>query len=175
MLNSLIMFFYWFRKSRGAISGLFYVYQHKPGFCELFIICSGKQVFLKGNNNDEKIMEDDNGVTVARMRDKITFKDWLDKMFNDKTNDDGIASPSSTTNLGQNNQWEFYLQEIENYYQELMSSNLNEEGDNDESQIGPTETDVTERNISSNVVTKQYWIDIFIFFSYENVKCVVLD
>ncbi|XP_045809372.1 putative U-box domain-containing protein 50 isoform X2 [Trifolium pratense] len=58
-------------KSKGAISGLFYVHQHKPSLCELFIICGGKQVFLRGNN-DEKIMEDDSGVMVAKMRDKNT-------------------------------------------------------------------------------------------------------
>lgn len=139
-------------KSRGAISGLFYVHQHKPAFCELFIVCAGKQVYLRGSN-DEKIMEDDNGVMVARMRDKITFKDWLDKMFNDKANDsqDKSASPSSNNSVTQN-QWGFYLQEIENYYQELLSSNL-EEGscgqDNDDSQISPIETDVTERNNSN--------------------------
>ncbi|RZB92948.1 putative U-box domain-containing protein 50 isoform X1 [Glycine soja] len=139
-------------KSKGAISGLFYVHQHKPSFCELFIICGGKQVFLRGKN-DEKIMEDDRGVMSARMRDKVTFKDWLDKWFNDKTNDSQDRSTSlSSTNLESplnQNQWEFYLQEIEKYYQELLSSNL-EEGncvlENDDSQIGPIEPHVTEHN-----------------------------
>ncbi|QCD90717.1 Rossmann-like alpha/beta/alpha sandwich fold [Vigna unguiculata] len=139
-------------KSKGAISGLFYVHQHKPSFCELFIICGGKQIFLRGKN-DEKIMEDDHGVMVARIRDKITFKDWLDKWFNDKTHDSPDKSESlSSSNLESpvtRNQWEFYLQEIENYYQELLSSKL-EEGncglDNDDSQIGPNEPHVTEHN-----------------------------
>ncbi|KAK7307266.1 hypothetical protein VNO77_40172 [Canavalia gladiata] len=139
-------------KSKGAISGLFYVHQHKPAFCELFIICGGKQVFLRGKN-DEKIMEDDQGVMVGRMRDKVSFKDWLDKLFNDKINDSQDRSASlSSTNLESpvnQNHWEFYLQEIEKYYQELLSLKL-EEGscgqDNDESQIGPIEPDVTERN-----------------------------
>lgn len=139
-------------KSKGAISGLFYVHQHKPSFCELFIICGGKQIFLSGKN-DEKIMEDDQGVMVARIRDKITFKDWLDKWFHDKTNDSLDKSESlSSSNLESpvnRNRWEFYLQEIENYYQELLSSKL-EEGncglDNDESQIGPNEPHVTEHN-----------------------------
>ncbi|GAU23317.1 hypothetical protein TSUD_237710 [Trifolium subterraneum] len=120
-------------KSKGAISGLFYVHQHKPSLCELFIICGGKQVFLRGNN-DEKIMEDDSGVMVAKMRDKNRLS----------------ASPS-TINLVQN-QWEFYLQDIENYYQELSSSNL-EEGsyvqDNDISQISPIEPHVIELNNSN--------------------------
>lgn len=145
-------------KSKGAISGLFYVHQHKPGFCELFIICGGKQVFLRVKN-DEKIMEDDHGVMVGRMRDKITFKDWLDKWFNDKTNDSRSASLSST-NLESpvnENQWEFYLQEIENYYQELLSSK-SEEGscvlDNDDSQTGPIEPHVTENNNSKSAAEK---------------------
>nr|XP_029149205.1 putative U-box domain-containing protein 50 isoform X3 [Arachis hypogaea]XP_029153990.1 putative U-box domain-containing protein 50 isoform X3 [Arachis hypogaea] len=56
-------------KSRSAISGLFYVHQHKPSFCELFIVCGGEQVFLR-SKNEEKIMEDENGVTVARLKDK---------------------------------------------------------------------------------------------------------
>ncbi|XP_027192458.1 putative U-box domain-containing protein 50 isoform X2 [Cicer arietinum] len=143
------------RKSKGAISGLFYVHQHKPTFCELFIICVGKQVFLRGNN-DEKIMEDDSGVMVAKMRDKVTFKDWLDKIFSDKTNDysqNSLSASPSTTNLGQN-QWEFYLQDIENYYQELLSSNL-EEGSYDNLHISPTiEPRVTQQN-NSNMNTAE--------------------
>ncbi|XP_045809463.1 putative U-box domain-containing protein 50 isoform X1 [Trifolium pratense] len=144
-------------KSKGAISGLFYVHQHKPSLCELFIICGGKQVFLRGNN-DEKIMEDDSGVMVAKMRDKVTFKDWLDKMFSDKTNDysqNRLSASPSIINLVQN-QWEFYLQDIENYYQELLSSNL-EEGsyvqDNDNSHISPIEPHVTELNNSNKNTT----------------------
>ncbi|XP_061349980.1 putative U-box domain-containing protein 50 isoform X2 [Gastrolobium bilobum] len=143
-------------KSKGVISGLFYVHQHKPASCELFIICGGKQVFLRGKN-DEKTMEDDHGMIVAKTRDKITFKDWLDKMFNDKTNDslEDRSASSSSTNLESSvtpNQWEFYLQEIENYYQELLSLNL-EEGssgqDNEAFQINPIEPDFTERNNSN--------------------------
>lgn len=105
-------------------------------------------------------MEDDNGVTVARLRDKVSFKDWLEKMFNDKSNESpGRSASTSSTNFESpvtQDHWEFYLQEIENYYQELMSSNL-EEGkcgqDNDGSQISPIEPDVTELN-NSNTVTK---------------------
>ncbi|WJX61849.1 hypothetical protein P8452_46901 [Trifolium repens] len=146
-------------KSKGAISGLFYVHQHKSSLCELFIICGGKQVFLRGNN-DEKIMEDDSGVMVAKIRDKVTFKDWLDKMFSDKTNDyshNRLSASPSTINLVQN-QWEFYLQDIENYYQELLSSNL-EEGsyvqDNDDSHISPIEPHVTELNSSNKNTTEK--------------------
>jgi hypothetical protein len=110
-------------------------------------------------------MEDDSGVMVAKIRDKVTFKDWLDKMFSDKTNDysqNRLSASPSTINLVQN-QWEFYLQDIENYYQELLSSNL-EEGsyvqDNDDSHISPIEPHVTELN-SSNKVTLKNRMDVF--------------
>ncbi|CAK8537138.1 unnamed protein product [Lathyrus sativus] len=148
-------------KSKGAISGLFYVHQHKPSLCELFIICGGKQVSLRGNN-DEKIMEDDSGVMVAKMKDKVTFKDWLDKMFSDKISDYSqnrlSASPSSTSLV--QNQWEFYLQDIENYYQELLLSSNLEEGiyvqENDDlhvgTKIGPL---VTELNNSNKNTTEK--------------------
>lgn len=116
-------------------------------------------MFLRGKS-DEKIMEDDNGVMVARVKDKITFIDWLEKMFNDKTNDSQDRSAStSTTNLESpvtQNQWEYYLQEIDSYYQELLSSKLEEESceqDNDDTQISPIEPDVIEQN-SSNTVTR---------------------
>lgn len=111
-------------------------------------------------------MEDDRGVMSARMRDKVTFKDWLDKWFNDKTNDSQDRSTSlSSTNLESplnQNQWEFYLQEIEKYYQELLSSNL-EEGncvlENDDSQIGPIEPHVTEHNNYDMVTSKICGLD----------------
>ncbi|KAG6397533.1 hypothetical protein SASPL_143702 [Salvia splendens] len=44
------------RKSRGAISGTFYVLHNKPRSCEVFVICQGQRVVLR----DE---EDDKGVT----------------------------------------------------------------------------------------------------------------
>ncbi|KAG6399885.1 hypothetical protein SASPL_141370 [Salvia splendens] len=44
-------------KSRGAISGTFYVLRNKPRSCEVFVICQGQRVVLR----DEE--EDDKGVT----------------------------------------------------------------------------------------------------------------
>ncbi|KAF2285282.1 hypothetical protein GH714_042324 [Hevea brasiliensis] len=52
-------------KSKNAISGSFYIHQHKPNFCEFFIICGGKLVLLRGES-EEAIMEDDQGVNVAK-------------------------------------------------------------------------------------------------------------
>lgn len=139
---------------------MFHVDQNKPEFCELFVICRGKQVFLR-IQNDEKIIEDDDAVIVARMKDKITFKDWFEKMFTERNMDSperrsssrSLTSSSSSATIespvSPQNQWEFYLQEIESYYQDLLASNLEE--DNDVSQISPTETDVTRQNDSITV------------------------
>ena len=99
-------------------------------------------------------MEDDNGVTVARMKDNITIK-CLERMFSDKTTDSPRRSSCGSTSLESpinQNLWEFYLQEIEDYLQELLSSNL-EEGsygkENYISQISPVE----EPSTSDNTVT----------------------
>ncbi|XP_028802777.1 LOW QUALITY PROTEIN: putative U-box domain-containing protein 50 [Neltuma alba] len=149
-------------KSRGAISGLFYIHQHKPEFCELFILCGGKQVFMRGQS-DEKTMEDDNGVVVARMRDKITFKDWLDKLLPREPFDSpdyrGSANSSSASmeSPGSQNQWEFYLQEIETYFQDLLSSHTNDEQlslehqDSDISRISGVEPDDVREQNNSNM------------------------
>ncbi|PON84733.1 Tyrosine-protein kinase [Trema orientale] len=89
------------RRTRTAISGCFYVYQHKPEFCEFFIISGGKQIPIR----DDK------------------FSDLSPSPTN-------LDSPSSQ------NQWESYVEELENYFQHLLSLNLDEvvvdfEQDND--------------------------------------------
>ncbi|CAJ2636301.1 unnamed protein product [Trifolium pratense] len=129
-------------KSKDVMNGLFYVHQYKPEFCELFIICGGKQVSPRVNN-DEITMEDDSGVKVAKMRDnKTNFIDWIERVFCDKTIDsnervsNSSRSSTSSTNFEAHldqNQWEFYVQEINNYFQELLS--LNMEGGNCEQEF----------------------------------------
>ncbi|KAH1154592.1 hypothetical protein GLYMA_18G147800v4 [Glycine max] len=147
-------------KSEVDVNGLFYVNQHKPPFCELFVIFGGKQVTPRVKN-DEIIMEDDNGFKIASMRDKINCIDWLERMFFDKTIDtqhrSSCAPSSSSTNFEpylNQNEWKFSFQEIENYAQELMSLNL-EEGssgqDNHVSHFNPVEPYVKERNSSNNM------------------------
>lgn len=152
-----ILIFIWYRKSKDAMNGLFYVHQHKPDFCELFIICGGKQVSPRVKNG-EITMEDDNGVKVAKMRDKMSFKDWLERMISDKTIDsnhkNSSRSPISSTyleaHLEQN-----YIQEIENYLHELVSLNF-EEGsfgqDNHDSFVTPIEPYFQKLQISDNKV-----------------------
>ena len=164
-----------YRKSRGAISGLFYIHQHKPEFCEMFILCGGKQVFMRGQH-DEKIMEDDNGVVVAKMRDKITFKDWIEKLLPERNNllvDSADCSSSSAiieSSVGSQNQWEIYHQEIETYYQILLStSNMNigeqvrlEHQESDVSGISGLELDdVREYNNSNDQVSLETMVSLF--------------
>lgn len=80
-------------------------------------------------------MEDDQGVTVARLREKGSFKDWLGKIF--------IPNPSSSLERNQRrilsssainldspstqSQWQNYAQEIEDYFQHLLSLYLDDE------------------------------------------------
>ncbi|KAK7361336.1 hypothetical protein VNO77_03387 [Canavalia gladiata] len=146
-------------KSKVDINGLFYVHQHKPAFCDLFIICEGKQVSPRLKNNDI-IMEDDNGAKIARTREKINFRDWPERTLIDKTIDfqqtsscgSFTSSPNFEFHINQN-QWEFSFQGIENYLQELMSLNSGEGSsglDNEFSHIGPTEPYAKECDNSNN-------------------------
>lgn len=111
-----------------AVSGAFYVHHQKPDFCELFVICGGRLVFLRGENN-KGIMEDDQGVIVAKLREKASFQGWLAKMFNEtpaNSPDRISANPNSPIN-SQNSTWESQVQDIENYFQHLLSLKLEEE------------------------------------------------
>ncbi|KAK2656594.1 hypothetical protein Ddye_009646 [Dipteronia dyeriana] len=112
-------------KSKSAISGLFYIHQNKPDFCEFFILCGGKLVFL-----NEGIVEDDEGTTLAKMRDKANFRTWLARVFTDNSlgRNSGPLSPSSKDLHSPDSlkdQWQ--SQEIENYFQHLLSLNLDQE------------------------------------------------
>ncbi|PON32216.1 Tyrosine-protein kinase [Parasponia andersonii] len=121
-------------KIKNAISGSFYIHNNKPEFCELFIICGGKLLSIRGENN-KGIMEDDQGVMVAKLREKGSFKDWLGKIFIPNSPNSLEKNPrrllsSSSINLdspSSQTQWENYVQEIEDYFQHLLSLNLDEE------------------------------------------------
>nr|GMD49271.1 putative U-box domain-containing protein 50 [Ipomoea batatas] len=110
-------------KSRGTISGSFYVQRQKPGFCELFIISGGKLVFLREENN-EGVIEDEKGAILARSREKRpTFRSYVGKMFNETYSAKGkkpCDSPSSSSTSG--HQWEKYREEIELYFTQLSSN-----------------------------------------------------
>ncbi|KAJ4825334.1 hypothetical protein Tsubulata_002674 [Turnera subulata] len=128
-------------RSKSAISGSFYIHEHKPDFCELFIVCGGKLVFLKGEY-EEAFIEDDKGVMVAR---KANLKHWLGKMFAEHSRVE--KNPASSNDLASSNsdkQWENYVEEIENYFAYLLSLNLDEgicEEENSGLQAGLVEPD----------------------------------
>ncbi|KAG7968093.1 hypothetical protein I3843_08G134500 [Carya illinoinensis] len=145
-------------KSKGMISGSFFIHQHKPDFCEFYIICGGKQVFLRGQTDQEEIMEDDQGVTVARMRDKSSLKSWVGRlMSSDQTNSperNSRHSPTSSSNLeppSSQNQWEIHVQEIESYFQQLLSSDLDADDpaqENERLQASQAEYENTDSTMS---------------------------
>ncbi|XP_023518889.1 putative U-box domain-containing protein 50 [Cucurbita pepo subsp. pepo] len=130
-------------KSKNAISGSFYIYRNKANSCELFVIWGGKQVFLR----DERIMEDDKGVRISKISSKHSFKDWLGKMFmedpiysTERMLSLSSSSPSSSNSLSSRNYWDNNIHELENYYEELLSLNLQEEKDCEQDQEDVLET-----------------------------------
>ncbi|KAM1091564.1 hypothetical protein FF1_019032 [Malus domestica] len=119
-------------RMKSAVSGSFYVHNHKPDFCELFVICGGRRVFLRGENS-KGVIEDDQGVTVAKIREKSSFKAWLAKMFNENPaySLDTISHPSLgfSTNpysSSSQNQRGNCVHELENYFQHLLSMKMDE-------------------------------------------------
>ncbi|KAL5556567.1 hypothetical protein UlMin_038803 [Ulmus minor] len=149
-------------KIKNAISGAFYIHKNKPNFCELFIICGGKLLFLRGENN-RGIMEDDQGVMVFKLREKGSFRDWLGKMFIpnpasslDKTPRRLLSSSSSLDSPSSRNQWENYAHEIEEYFQHLLSLNLDEEvvdigQENESFQLSPSMELATPEHADSDL------------------------
>lgn len=109
-------------------------------------------MFLKGHN-DEGTVEDDEGVVVANMREKVSLRGWLAKMFSDSTERNSRSS-SNLQSTNSQNQWESHVQEIESYFQELLSSDLDGGDDpaqeNDGFQTSP-ESDMLE-NTDANMV-----------------------
>lgn len=68
-----------FGKTRSSIGASFYVYKHKPEYCELFMLCGAKLVFLK-KQNEEEYLEDEQGV---KLKEKSSLKGWLGKKITD--------------------------------------------------------------------------------------------
>ncbi|XP_050205442.1 putative U-box domain-containing protein 50 [Mercurialis annua] len=111
-------------RSKNSISGSFYIHEHKPNFCEFFIICGGKLVFLRGENEDVIMEDDDQGLTK-----KGNIKSWFGKMLNDHNSSSIKNSHRLSVSSKSQNQWENCAQEIQNYYENLLSSNLGEDKD----------------------------------------------
>lgn len=138
------------RKSKNAISGSFYIYRNKAHFCELFVIWGGKQVFLR----DERIVEDDKGVKIARISTKHSIKGWLGKMFTEDPISErnlslSSSSSSSSTLSNSRSYWDNNVQELENYNEELLSLNLQEEvcEQDQDGVLGSSSSSSTEFNI----------------------------
>ncbi|XP_031742359.1 putative U-box domain-containing protein 50 isoform X2 [Cucumis sativus] len=129
-------------KPKNAISGSFYIYRNKAHFCELYVIWGGKQVFLR----DERIMEDDRGVRISKISTKHSLRGWLGKMFmedptysSDRNLSLSSSSPRNSNSMSSRNYWDHNVQELENYYEELLSLNVQEEEDCEQDQDGVLE------------------------------------
>lgn len=143
-------FLFFCRKSKSAISGSFYIYRNKAHFCELFVIWGGKQVFLR----DERIMENDKGVRIAKVSTKHSLKGWLGKMFMDdpiysseRNLSLSSASPSCSNSSSSRSYWDNNVHELENYYEELLSLNLQEEDCEQDGNSAPESPVSTQFNI----------------------------
>lgn len=150
------------RKSRTAVSGSYFVHHHMPDYCELFIICGGKLVSLKGEN-DEGIMEDDQGVKFAKMRERVNFGNLWTKMFSGNGRNPNRLSicsrgPDADSPYSQST-WENCVQEIEIYFQHLSSLNLDEASNSEDGdeilQTLAIEPNAAEQ-IDSNMVSNYY-------------------
>lgn len=121
------------------------MHRHKPEFCELFIICGGKLVFLK-----EGLIEDDQGIMVGKSRSmKQSFRDLVIKMFPENNSKmKNIQSDSPSSSNGGFDQWEKYKQEIENYMNQLLTSNFEESNDFVDDEI------LEKKNIQELVMAK---------------------
>lgn len=126
MAFSFMRFSSW--KSKSALSAAFHVHRQKPSFCNLSVLCGGKQVFLREENN-EGIIEDEQGFQIAKLREKISFRGWLGKMFPENVNGKNHCdSPSSSATTSSPNQWDKYSDEIEHYFNQLLlTSNTKED------------------------------------------------
>ncbi|KAL9255553.1 putative U-box domain-containing protein [Drosera capensis] len=114
-------------RSKSAMSGSFYVHRNKPNFCDLYILCGGKLVILE-EEKDEGMMEDEQG---ASLKQKNNLRGWLGKVL---ANGRSPTSPSSISarsldSPSPKNKWEFYAQEIEEYFHQLLMMKDNDDVD----------------------------------------------
>lgn len=153
-------------RSKSAISGSFYVHKNKPEFCELYIVCRGKLMVLKEETEVEGHLEDEQGVIMAKLKNRGSWKGWFGKKLsssNSHGHGKSPACPSSPASMDSNstvsrNNWENYEQEIDDYYQELLSlrskSNAGEERENDEEAAAENRVSLnspTEQDILSSI------------------------
>lgn len=156
------------RKFGNLIMGLKKIQQKKPNFCELYLISGGKLIFLKEENN-EGFIEDDQGVMIAKLNKKRgTFKGWIGKMYprNPKSPSD---SPSSSSSADSPSIWERSAEEIEEYFNKLLDSNEDEEESGQASNAILENNGSTELDIPQDLVNflSYYW-NSYVFRSKKN-------
>ncbi|KAL4577897.1 hypothetical protein LXL04_014012 [Taraxacum kok-saghyz] len=126
-------------KFGNLVMGLKKLQQKKPDFCEFYLISGGKLFFLKEENN-EGFIEDDQGMTIAKLNKKRgSFKGWIGKMYPKNTRD---SSSSSSSSADSPSIWERSTEEIEEYFNQLLNSNEDEE----ESETGQASNAIFENN-----------------------------
>lgn len=83
--------------------------------------------FLKEENNEGFIEDDQGEMVVKLMKKRGSVKGWFDKMFPDnaKSPRTSPSSPSTSTDLPPI--WEDCVEEIEQYFNQLVYSNADEE------------------------------------------------
>ncbi|MBA0793932.1 hypothetical protein Gohar_018309, partial [Gossypium harknessii] len=131
-------------RSKSAISGAFYVHQYKPDFSELYIICGGKLVVLNGNINEGLMEDDGGGFMVAKIKEKPSIKSLLGRIFCERRK---CSSLPSTNQDSVKDRWDNNVEELESYFQQLLSLNLDEESDM--LQANPMESDTPESTNSN--------------------------
>lgn len=140
------------------------MHRQKPEFCELFIICGGKLVFLREGNN-EGLIEDDQGIMVAKSRSmRKSFRGLVIKMFPENSSkllkNQCDSSSSSSTSNGEFDQWEKYKQEIENYMCKLLSSNFEENDDF-------VADEILQKNIITELAMTENMVSVNTFLYYQ--------
>ncbi|KAL8167361.1 hypothetical protein V2J09_008860 [Rumex salicifolius] len=122
-------------RSKSAISGSFYLHRNKPDSCDVYILCGGKLLFTREENqNQQEQIEDEE---QSEMKQKPNFKGWLGKVLtsgkttpfpsSSSTYSSSLPSPSQPANNYEfpesKSQWKMCSQEIEDYFQQLLQEN----------------------------------------------------
>ncbi|PIA52280.1 hypothetical protein AQUCO_01000271v1 [Aquilegia coerulea] len=115
-------------KTGSSISGSFHIHRLKPDYCEIFLICGGKLVFLR-EENDEGYVEDGQGVMVAKLKERASFKGWFGKLFTDNasTSFSSYSRRDQNHHVGPSDPQEIYRENIEKYLHFLTTLQLSDE------------------------------------------------
>lgn len=101
---------------------------------------------LNGNINEGLMEDDGGGIMGAKIKEKPGIKSLLGRIFWERRK---CLSPPSTNQDSAKYRWDDNVEELENYFQQLLSLNLDEESDM--LQRNPMESDTPE-STNSNMV-----------------------